>query len=139
MLELVEGNSKIHVFEDTLEAGGSETTKPLEARFLEDGDPEVDQTFEPHPQEETSEEAHDDSQEETQSKKTFKYKSSHPEELIIGNKYIPLKTRSALREEHSMLGLISMIAPTFVDEALSNDGWIVAMQEEFKQFQRNDV
>src|SRR4030066_1755335 len=38
-----------------------------------------------------------------------------------------------------MLGLISMIEPTSVDEALSDDGWIVAMHEELNQFKRNDV
>ena len=32
-----------------------------------------------------------------------------------------------------------MIEPTTVDEALSDDGWIIAMQEELNQFQRNDV
>ena len=32
-----------------------------------------------------------------------------------------------------------MIEPTTVDETLSNDGWILAMQEELNQFQRNDV
>jgi len=32
-----------------------------------------------------------------------------------------------------------MIEPTTVDEALSDDGWILAMQEELNQFQRNDV
>jgi hypothetical protein len=32
-----------------------------------------------------------------------------------------------------------MIEPTSVDKALSDDGWIVAMQEELNQFQRNDV
>jgi len=32
-----------------------------------------------------------------------------------------------------------VIEPTTVDEALSDDGWIVAMQEELNQFQRNDV
>ena len=32
-----------------------------------------------------------------------------------------------------------MIEPPTVDEALSDDGWILAMQEEFNQFQRNDV
>jgi hypothetical protein len=31
------------------------------------------------------------------------------------------------------------IEPTFVDEALSGDGWIIAMQEKLNQFQRNDV
>ena len=38
-----------------------------------------------------------------------------------------------------MLGLLSVIVPTIVDEALSDDGWILAMQEELNQFQRNDV
>ena len=38
-----------------------------------------------------------------------------------------------------MIGLISMIEPTTFDEALSDDGWILAMQEELNQFQRNDV
>ena len=32
-----------------------------------------------------------------------------------------------------------MIEPTTVDEALSDEGWILAMQEELNQFQRNDV
>jgi len=36
-----------------------------------------------------------------------------------------------------MLGLLSVIEPATVDEALSDDGWIVAMQEELNQFQRN--
>jgi len=62
--------------------------------------------------------------------KTSKYNSSHPEDLIIGNKDSLGKTRSDFRQEHSMLGLLSMIEKTFVDEVLSYDGWIVAMQEE---------
>jgi hypothetical protein len=38
-----------------------------------------------------------------------------------------------------LLGFLSVIEPATVDEALSDDGWIVAMQEELNQFQRNDV
>lgn len=38
-----------------------------------------------------------------------------------------------------MLGFIFLINPTSVDEALSDDGWTVAMQEEMNQFHRNDV
>jgi len=38
-----------------------------------------------------------------------------------------------------MIGLPSVIEPTTVDEALSDDGWILAMQEELNQFQTNDV
>jgi len=32
-----------------------------------------------------------------------------------------------------------VIEPTTVDEALANDGWILAMQDELNQFKRNDV
>jgi hypothetical protein len=70
---------------------------------------------------------------------TFKYKSSHPEELIIGNKNSPRKTRSSFRDEESLFGLVSLIEPKTTDEALSDDAWIVAMEEELNQFQRNDV
>ncbi|KAK2456670.1 cysteine-rich RECEPTOR kinase [Trifolium repens] len=72
-------------------------------------------------------------------KRTFKYKSSHPEDLILGNKESLRKTRSAFHQSDSLLGLISMIEPKNVDEALTDDGWIVAMQDELNQFQRNDV
>ncbi|GAU24617.1 hypothetical protein TSUD_289800 [Trifolium subterraneum] len=74
-----------------------------------------------------------------QPKHTFKYKSSHPEELILGNKDIPRKTRSSLKNEDSLFGLISLVEPSTIDEALVNDAWIVAMQEELNQFERNEV
>ena len=38
-----------------------------------------------------------------------------------------------------MLGLLSVIEHVTVDETLSDDGWIIAMQEELNQFQRNEV
>ncbi|WJX34371.1 hypothetical protein P8452_22493 [Trifolium repens] len=72
-------------------------------------------------------------------KNTFKYKSSHPEELILGNKDSPRKTRSNFRNEESLFGLVSLIEPKTTNEALSNDAWIVAMEEELNQFKRNDV
>ncbi|WJX51639.1 hypothetical protein P8452_37816 [Trifolium repens] len=93
-------------------------------------------------------EGHDDiSEDDTQAsaetneapKRKFKYRSSHPEDLILGNKESPRKTRSDYQQHDSLLGLISMIEPKNVDEALSDDGWIVAMQDELNQFQRNDV
>ena len=38
-----------------------------------------------------------------------------------------------------MIGWLSVIEPTTIDEALLDDGWILAMKEELNQFQRNDV
>ncbi|CAJ2641766.1 unnamed protein product [Trifolium pratense] len=86
-----------------------------------------------------AEPAVDESEDDEPPRNTFKYKSSHPEELILGNKDSPRKTRSQLRNEESLVGLISMMEPSKVDEALQDDAWIVAMQEELNQFQRNDV
>ncbi|GAU16309.1 hypothetical protein TSUD_299410 [Trifolium subterraneum] len=61
----------------------------------------------------------DNIDEEIQPKRSFKYKSSHPEELILGNKDSPLKTRSKFRNEDSLFGLISMTEPTSIDEVWS--------------------
>ena len=71
---------------------------------------------------EASEENQDDSQQVIQSKNSFKYKSSHPEDQIIGSKESPRRTRSHFRPEESALGLLSMIEPTTVDEALADPG-----------------
>ena len=38
-----------------------------------------------------------------------------------------------------MFGLVSMIEPTYIDEALKYNDWIIAMEEELNQFSRNDV
>jgi len=79
---------------------------------------------------EASVEDHNDSRQVIQSRNSFKYKSSHLEDKIIGNKESPRRTRSHFRPEESALGLLSMIEPTKVDEALIGDGWILAMQDE---------
>lgn len=49
-----------------------------------------------------------------------------------------MKTRSALKDKY-LFGFLSQIKPTSVDEALSEDGWILTMQEELNKFKRKDV
>ncbi|KEH16871.1 hypothetical protein MTR_0080s0090 [Medicago truncatula] len=56
-----------------------------------------------------SDEAQDGSQLAIQSKNTFKYKSSHPEYQIIGNKDSLRRTRSYFKQEESMIGLLSVM------------------------------
>jgi len=50
-----------------------------------------------------SDESRDGSQQANQSKNAFKYKSSHPEDQIVGNKESPRRTRSYFRQEESMI------------------------------------
>ena len=53
------------------------------------------------PTTEASEEDHNVSQQVMQSRNSFKYKSSHPEDQNIGNKESPRRTRSHFRREES--------------------------------------
>ncbi|WJX68356.1 hypothetical protein P8452_52731 [Trifolium repens] len=123
----------------------SEPKKASEA--VEASEAVLEEDAEEASQLEASQEHDDTSEEDTQPsadvdeapRRKFKYRSSHPEDLILGNKESPRKTRSDYQQLDSLLGLISMIEPKNVDEALTDDGWIVAMQDELNQFQRNDV
>ena len=114
-----------------------DTSEPDQTPEYEES-PEAELTLEAQ-DEVASDEDQDGSQQVNQSKNTFKYKSSHPEDQIIGNKENPRRTRSYFRQEESMIGLLLIIETTTVDEALSDDGWTVAMQEELNQFQRNNL
>ena len=75
------------------------------------------------------------------SQKSFpRISSAHKEDMIIGRKEDPIRTRSSLRiNEDSLFGLVSLIEPTSIDEALEDNDWILAMQDEINQFSRNDV
>ena len=65
---------------------------------------------------------------------------AHPEDKILGKKDDPIRTRSTFRNsEESLMGLVSLIAQTIIDEALLENDWILEMQEELNQFTRNDV
>jgi len=142
----------MHVKFDDKEPGNetSEQNESIADIQVTEDTPEPDQTIEsedspeaePTPEAQDGvgyDEALDDSQQANQSKYTFKYKSSHPDDKIIGNKESLRRTRSYFRQEESMIGLLLVIEPGTVDEALSDDGWILAMQEELNQFQKNDV
>ena len=60
--------------------------------------------------------------------------------MILGKKDDPIRIRSTFRNsEESLTGLVSLTEPTSIDEALQDNNWIIAMQEELNQFTRNDV
>ena len=60
---------------------------------------------------EASEEDHNVSQQVIQSRNSFKYKSSHLEDQIIGNKESPRRIRSHFRPEESALGFVTTRYP----------------------------
>nr|GEY50132.1 retrovirus-related Pol polyprotein from transposon TNT 1-94 [Tanacetum cinerariifolium] len=68
----------------------------------------------------------------------IKESRNHPLENVIGN--LNQRTlRSQAQNQSNFFCFISTIEPKNVNEALGNESWIVAMQEELNQFIANDV
>lgn len=136
--ELTESVADLQVSEELPEAGPSEVSIS-EVRGSEVVEPEVDHESKALPEVQNFEEAQDGSVMSAQPNKSFKYKDSRPKDPIIRNKDDPLRTISALENDNYILVFISLIEPTSFNEALSDDGWIMAMEKELNQFHRNDV
>ncbi|KAI0503952.1 hypothetical protein KFK09_014899 [Dendrobium nobile] len=69
----------------------------------------------------------------------WRYSTSHPKDLILGDPSIGVRTRHGLRKEVNHSAFISMTEPTNINQTLSDEFWILAMSEELNQFVRNDV
>ena len=63
----------------------------------------------------------------------------HPWELIIGDPEAGVQTRRASQNECYFSGFLSEIEPKKVEEALEDPDWVIAMQEELNQFERQKV
>ena len=68
-----------------------------------------------------------------------KWTKSHPFELIIGDANEGVKTRSATQNECLYSSFLSQEEPKKVEDALQDPNWVLAMQEELNQFERNKV
>ncbi|CAL8097233.1 unnamed protein product [Prunus armeniaca] len=63
----------------------------------------------------------------------------HSPSDVIGNINDKLRTRQQVCNEVTNLCYVSLIEPKSVTDALADDDWILAMQDELNQFERNDV
>ncbi|BFG37724.1 hypothetical protein CerSpe_239980 [Prunus speciosa] len=63
----------------------------------------------------------------------------HSPSDIIGNVHDKLRTRQQVCDEVTNLCYVSLIEPKSVTHALADNDWILAMQDELNQFERNDV
>ena len=63
----------------------------------------------------------------------------HDKDDIIGEISEGVRTRRQLANQISYTCYTSQIEPKKVDEALSDEYWVLAMQEELNQFERNEV
>jgi len=69
----------------------------------------------------------------------WRYSISHPKDLILRDPSNGVKTRHELRKEVNHSAFILMTEPTNINQVLSDEFWILVIQEELNQFVRNDV
>jgi len=69
----------------------------------------------------------------------WKTSRDHPLDNIIGDISKGVTTRHSLRDLCNNMAFVSMIEPKNLNEAIIDENWIIAMQEELNQFERNDV
>ena len=65
---------------------------------------------------------------------------AHPSDLIIGSPSQGVKTRSQYHASFCKhVAFVSCIEPKNVDDALQEEDWVMAMQDELNNFARNEV
>ena len=69
----------------------------------------------------------------------WKTSRDHPLDNIIGDISKGVTTRHSLKDLCNNMAFVSMIEPKNIKEAIVDDNWIIAMQEELNQFERNNV
>ncbi|RDY01003.1 Copia protein, partial [Mucuna pruriens] len=68
-------------------------------------------------------------------KKTNTY---HSKQQMLGNIQEKVRTRSTFKDQ-ALVAILSEVEPKNIEDALVDEGWIKAMQEELDQFQKNDI
>ncbi|KAH9704455.1 Integrase catalytic domain-containing protein [Citrus sinensis] len=71
--------------------------------------------------------------------KEWRYVSSHPKYVILGDPSRGVTTRSSLRNTCEHAAFIFQIEPKSFANAENDESWIMAMEEELNQFERNNV
>ena len=69
----------------------------------------------------------------------WKASRDHPLDNIIGDISKGVTTRHSLKDLCNNMAFVSMIEPKNIKEAIVDDNWIISMQEELNQFERNNV
>ncbi|KAH9658634.1 hypothetical protein KPL70_023569 [Citrus sinensis] len=71
--------------------------------------------------------------------KEWRYVSSHPKDVILRDPSRGVTTRSSLRNTCEHAAFISQIEPKSFADAKNDESWIMAMQKDLNQFERNNV
>ena len=110
----------------------------LEQDFLF-GDSSKDQNQEVPSTSKLQEDLQDNPQEHPDLPKEWRFATYHPTEQIIGDPGDRVRTRASINNVVNHFAFLSQIEPKNIGEAESDESWMLAMQEELNQFERNHV
>lgn len=80
-----------------------------------------------------------ENQEPREAPKNSRLNLGHPIDQIIGDPFKGVTTRGAITRDQGHMAFVSQLEPLKVEEALEDESWISAMQEELGHFVRNKV
>jgi hypothetical protein len=78
-------------------------------------------------------------EQEQQLPKSWRIVKNHPIDQILGDPSQGVNTRSSLRNVCNNVAFVSEIEPKNIEEAETDESWLIAMEEELNQFERNNV
>jgi hypothetical protein len=76
---------------------------------------------------------------EQQFPKSWRIVKDHPIDIILGDPSQGINTRSSLRNMCNNMAFVSEIEPKNIEEAETDEFWLMAMEEELNQFERNNI
>ncbi|GJT62784.1 retrovirus-related pol polyprotein from transposon TNT 1-94 [Tanacetum coccineum] len=130
-------NKQTMKVEESLNVTFDETPPPPKTSPLEDDELVEEEAIEVSKTKPISNDLEDISLENNQIV-NIKESKTHPLENVIGN--LNQRTlRSQAQDKSNFFCFISTIEPKNINEALKDENWVMAMQEELNQFKTNDV
>ncbi|KAK1363984.1 hypothetical protein POM88_039545 [Heracleum sosnowskyi] len=70
--------------------------------------------------------------------RTTRWNKDHTNDLIIGDPSSGVRTRNNVSADSMFSCFLSQMEPKAIDEALLDSDWVIAIQEELNQFERNN-
>lgn len=71
--------------------------------------------------------------------KEWRTKNNHPLDNIIGEIPKGVTSKHSLRHAYSNMAFVSQVVPKSIADAIEDKYWMISMQEELNQFERNQV